>query len=493
MRSAVVIGGGLAGLTAALDCADAGMSVTLLESSSRLGGATFSFRRGEVDADNGQHVFLRCCTAYLGLLRRLGVADQVHLQSRLDVPVRSATSGRTRRLRRTGLPAPLHISRSLLSYDFVPLRTRMRAGAAALALKRVDPADPDVDAQSFGDWLERHGQGPAEAALWDLIGLATLNVRAPHASLALAATVFQIGLLGRSDAADIGWSRIPLSQLHAEPAAAALAVAGADVRLHARAGRIEARGGHARGIGDSASGWTVAFDGPAGAETIDAEAVIIAAPPSIASSLLPEGAVDMPAGWADRLGSSPIVNVHVVLDRPVLEEPMMAALDSPVQWVFDRSTPRMRRDGRQHLVLSFSAADDVIDLTTVAIRELVMAELARLLPSASRAQATDLFVTRERHATFRAAPGVSALRPPARTAFPGLALAGAYTATDWPATMEGAVRSGHAAAHAVLGLPAPVVVEQRPLVDAASNRVASARVASATAPSPAAPSPEVAS
>lgn len=453
MRSAAVIGGGLAGVTAALDLADAGMSVTLLEATPRLGGATFSFTRGDVEADNGQHVFLRCCTAYLGLLQRLGVADQVHLQPRLDVPVRSAATGRTRRLRRSSLPAPGHIARSLVSYGFVPLPTRLRAAAAALALKRVDAADPQTDAQSFGDWLDRHGQAAAAAPLWDLIGLATMNVRAPQASLALAATVFQIGLLGRADAADIGWSRIPLSRLHAQPAAAALAAAGAHLRLHAKARRIERRG----------SGWAVLIDGPGVSESLDADVVVVATPPAAAEALLPAGALDLPSGWADRLGASPIVNVHAVLDRQVLDEPLLAALDSQLQWIFDRTTPQQRRDGTQYLVMSFSAADELIDLPTQAIRERIMAELSRLCPATRTAQVLDFFVTREREATFRAAPGVASSRPQARTAHLGLALAGAYTATDWPATMEGAVRSGHTAAHAVLGLPALSPARRRAL------------------------------
>jgi hypothetical protein len=190
-----VVGGGLAGITAALRCADAGHTVTLVEARPRLGGLATAFRRGPLEVDNGQHVFLRCCTAYRALLDRLGVADQVVLEDRLDVPV--LVPGRPpARLYRTGLPAPLHLAGALLRYHPLPVAQRARAVAAALTLRAVDPADPATDEQSFGAWLAAHGQrAAAVAALWDLIGVATLNAHADDASLALAATVFRTLLL----------------------------------------------------------------------------------------------------------------------------------------------------------------------------------------------------------------------------------------------------------------------------------------------------------
>ncbi|MGH3620406.1 MAG: FAD-dependent oxidoreductase, partial [Sciscionella sp.] len=148
-----VIGGGLAGITAALRCADAGRAVTLLEARPYLGGLTHSFRRGELNVDNGQHVFLRCCTSYQALLRRLGVADHVTVQQRLSIPVRSPRLGEQVWLRRNGLPAPLHLGDSVLRYRPMRLHERLRFAAAALALRSVDPADPACDAESFGHWL----------------------------------------------------------------------------------------------------------------------------------------------------------------------------------------------------------------------------------------------------------------------------------------------------------------------------------------------------
>ena len=179
----IVVGGGLAGISAAVACVDAGADVTLLESRNRLGGLTYSWRRGELTVDNGQHVFLRCCTAYRALLERLGVTRLTELQDRLDIPVLSTPDGRRARLRRVGLPSPLHLGPALLRYR--PLRPRQRLSAvrAALALSHVERGAAASDQSTFADWLRAHGQDEwTVAALWDLVGTATLNARADQAS-----------------------------------------------------------------------------------------------------------------------------------------------------------------------------------------------------------------------------------------------------------------------------------------------------------------------
>ncbi len=464
-RRVAVIGGGLAGITAALHCADAGCQVTVFEARPQLGGLTHSFRRGELQVDNGQHVFLRCCTSYRSLLRRLGVADRVELQPRLAIPVCSPGAGRPVWLRRSALPAPLHLAASLLHYRPLSALERVRFALAAVALRRVDSTHPATDEQNFGTWLRQHGQSDhAIAALWELVGVATLNSRADQASLSLAATVFQEGLLTDAAAADIGWSLVPLRELHGDPALACLGTAGVEVCTGVAVRGIEPRGGSIAGsagggirsAGSAGGSWQVITDGA----RMAADQVILAVPPAAAEQLLPAGSVTLPPGWSQRLGSVPIVNVHVVLDRPVLDEPFIAGVDTPVQWVFDRTT-QSGLDSGQYLAVSLSAADDLVNTPTAALRAQFLPELATLLPAMRDAQVRDFFVTRERHATFRPAPGTAALRPPAVTAARGLFLAGAWTATGWPATMEGAVRSGVAAATALLapsGADVPVEV-----------------------------------
>jgi squalene-associated FAD-dependent desaturase len=436
MNRVVVIGGGLAGLSAALRLADAGREVTLLEAKPKLGGLTHSFRHGDLDVDNGQHVFMRCCTSYRTLLERLGVTQHTMLQPRLDVPVVRARDGRRARLRRDPLPAPLHLGRSLGRYSVVSPADRARVIRAALAMRGVDRDDPRTDDRSLGDWLAAHGQTRATTeALWDLVGVATMNAHADDASLAIAATVFQVGLLTDAGAADIGWSLVPLQKLHADAAERALLDAGAAVRTRARATGLTRRD----------TGWTVHLpDGD-----VDAEAVVVATDPRPAEALLPGDAVPLEAGWAGRLDSAPIVNLHVVYDRVVLDEAFLAGVGTPVQWVFDR-TRQAGLDRGQYVAVSLSAADDYIDVPVAQLQAAFLPELHRLLPASSDARVLDFFVTRERHATFRPAPGVTRSRPPTVTAYADLVLAGAHCATGWPATMESAVRSGDAAAAALL-------------------------------------------
>lgn len=439
-RHTVVVGGGLAGITAALALADAGVRVTLLEGRPRLGGLAFSFRRGDLTVDNGQHVYLRCCTAYRWFLDRIGGAALAPLQNRLDVPVVDVArpaGRRLGRLRRDALPVPLHLGRSLATYPHLSLAERARVGRAALALKGLDLADPALDAQDFGSWLTAHGQSArAVEALWDLVGVATLNAVAGEASLALAAMVFKTGLLSDPGAADIGWAHVPLGDLHDGLARRALDSAGVRTEVRTRVTSLSPEGD---------GRWSVRVPG----ETLTADAVVLAVPQGETHDLLPAGALDDP-GRLKEIGTAPILNVHVVYDRKVLDAPFLAALGTPVQWVFDRTDASGLREG-QYLALSQSTAQDEIDTPVAALRARYLPELERLLPRARGAGVRDFFVTRERHATFAPAPGVGRLRPGARTEAPGLYLAGAWTATGWPATMESAVRSGVNAADAALG------------------------------------------
>ena len=433
MTRVVVVGGGLAGITAALDLAQAGAQVVVAEVRPRLGGAAYSVPRDGLVLDNGQHVFLRCCTDYRALLDRLGCAGDTVLQDRLDIPV-IAPGRAPARLRRSGLPAPLHLSASLVRFGLIAPRDRARLAVAMLRLRGVDPDDPAADARSFGDWLAQQHQSPeAVEAIWRLITVATLNLEPADASLAQAAYVFRVGLLQDAAAGDVGWSRVPLSQLHDGPARRALAAAGAEVRLGVRVQHIERTPG----------GYEVqTADGP-----LAADAVVVAVPAQRAGTLLPAGALADPS-VPDRLGQSPILNVHVHYDRPVLGEPFVAAVHSPVSWIFDRTASAGAGHG-QVLALSLSAADAIEHLDADALRARMLPALGELLPAARAARVERFAVHREHAATFRAAPGQRALRPPAASALPGLAIAGAWTDTGWPATMEGAVRSGHAAARAL--------------------------------------------
>jgi hypothetical protein len=395
------------------------------------------------------------------------------------------------------------MGQALMGYRFLSRAQRLRVARAALAMAALNPAKPELDRQRLGDFLAAHGQDErTRRLLWDLFTVSALNVNGDDANLSLAATVVKTALLGARDAADIGVPSVPLGVLHGQAAGALLARLGAQVRLSAKVAAIEVlpggpgprfrvrlagrRGGDGppdRAAPDGATPDGAALDGApldgaglggagldAAGEVIEADGVVLAVPSAVAARLAPAGTVSTgtvstgtvstgtageptatgnghgppgqpgPEQWQE-LATSPIVNVHVIYDRRVTRLPFAAAVDSPVQWVFDRTGPSGLRSG-QYLAVSLSAADGYVDVPAAALRERFLPAMADLFPAARDARVTDFFVTRERRATLRQVPGCERLRPGAATALPGLALAGAWTDTGWPDTMEGAVRSG---------------------------------------------------
>ena len=303
-----------------------------------------------------------------------------------------------------------------------------------MAVSKLNPADPSLDFISFGAWLARHGQGSAEIErLWDLLIKATCNLPAQTCSLGLAANVIKTGFFDTATGADIGWSKVPLSELHGDAAQAALDRRNVHLLTGTTVERID--GGEGNFTVSTSSG------------THRADAVIVALGHQGVRSILPTTALTLPV---EDLGSSPIVNVQLVLDRRVTDRPIAAVLDSPVQWVFDR-TEAVGAHGGQCLGVTISAADDWLARRPREIVGTVLQALAEVIPAVGSASLTDAVVTKERHATFLATPGSARLRPGPRTEIAGLFLAGAWTQTGWPATMEGAVRSGEAAARAVIG------------------------------------------
>jgi squalene-associated FAD-dependent desaturase len=434
----VVVGGGLAGITAALCCADAGAAVTLVDVRPRLGGAAYSFERDGLTIDNGQHVFLRCFHAYRALLGRLGSEPLVRCQERLEIPVLSP-DGRVTVLRRDRGRPPLHMARALLGYTRLGVRARLSAARAAMALRRVDTRSAACDQRSLGEWLAAHGQHVrAQELLWDLIALPSLNLPAREASLALGAFVFQHGLFESADSGDMGFHERPLGEVLGAPAQRALADAGVEVRL----------GWRAEGIDTTATGLEVRGGGGG----LSAEAVVLAVQHSRAAELLPAPAEAI-AARARLLQGAPIVNVHVVYDRPVCELEFAAGVETPVQYLFDRTEAAGAPAGTQYLAISLSGAANEMGMSTGQLRSRYVAALGELLPRSREAKLERFLVTREHAATFRASPGSAALRAGARSPVHGLAIAGAWTDTGWPATLESAVLSGHAAAaHALAAI-----------------------------------------
>jgi squalene-associated FAD-dependent desaturase len=453
--SVVVIGGGLAGISAAIGLADAGLDVTLLEARPWLGGATCSFSRRGLTIDNGQHVFMRCCETYRDLLARLGVAASSPVQDRLDVTVLGADAAA--RVRRSRLPAPLHLVRSMASYRLLSVSARAKAAAAAIALQYVDA---DRDDRTLGDWLARHGQGEwCRRAFWDLLSLSALNVAADSADLPLAAAAISTALLAGRANADLSVPLVPLSQLHGDPAAALLRQLRVTVRLGVRAAavRVSPHGGYDVRLAQAvpavpAQGEPAVEREPVyehGPTAINAAGMVLAVPAWEAAVLAPAELAADAACWSE-LRPSPVISTHVIYGSRVTDLPFAAAVGSPVHWVVDKSASAGLHSG-QYLAASIRAADAYVDTPVASLRAQLLPALERLFPAATSATVTDFFVTRERRATIAHVPGSRQSRMAAGAQLPGFAVAGAWTDTGWPDTMEGAVRSGRYAAQKVVG------------------------------------------
>jgi squalene-associated FAD-dependent desaturase len=417
---AIVVGGGLAGLAAALELVDAGHEVTLLEARPTLGGGvqTLPEREGDPDPppDNGQHIALGCCTEYLAFLARIGQSDAVRREP-LALPV-VAEDGSVARI----APGAL----ALLRYRHVSLGDRLAIARVARRLGGLAPEEHD--GETFAQLLRRLGQSQAAIdRFWDVFLRPALNLRSEEVSAAPALFTVQTALLGERSASDLVLPVAPLGAMHGEAAGRTLAEGGGRVRTGARATALE----------ESAA---VLADG----ERVEADAVVVALPPAESAALLEE---PMPA-----LEDSPIVSVHLLVDRPVLRFELAALLGSPAHWVFDRGRLTGRRPERgQYLTVVSSGVPELLEVRGRGLVDLMAGELTRRL---GRAELLWSRVSREPAATFAARPGTAARRAGVETGLPGVVRAGAWTDTGWPATMEGAVRSGRAAArHLLATLP----------------------------------------
>lgn len=439
--TAIVAGGGIAGITAACELADAGFAVTLLEKRPFLGGRAYSYTDAATGAtvDNGQHVFLGCCTEYIRLLERLGVRDAVHLQKRFRVPVIDKVWGESV-LRAADLPPPGHLLPSLLRFKSLSPAEKALAGWAFAHIQLLDRSKhPELDDITFEEWLRARGQSPrAIRSLWNLIVLPTLNGDISRVSADLALMVFQEGFLRSRHGANVGWARVGLSELLGRAARSYIESRGGQVRLEEAVSGVGVEGGRISAV--------LTPSGP-----LRADAYVLALPHDAALAALPPSVQGDPSfSRIGRIRTSPIVNVHLWYDRPVWDKRFAAFLNSPVHWVFNKSKLWGDSGPGQYLDISLSGAEDYIEMPTADILHLFTREMFALLPGTRGAELTRALVVKQRDATFAAYPGVSALRPAQATPIPNLYLAGDWTATGWPATMESAVRSGLNAASGVI-------------------------------------------
>jgi squalene-associated FAD-dependent desaturase len=416
-----VVGGGLAGLAAGLELRDAGHEVELFERSRLLGGRATSFVVAGHEVDNGQHVFLGCCTEFIDFVGRLGMSQHLRLQDRFDALVLGR--GVVSRLRAGALPAPWHLLSSFLGYRHLGLRSKLRVARALANAEDARRSDG-----SFGDWLSRSGQGEeALRAFWRPFFVPALNAPLDRMSAADAGFVMTTAFMRDARSARFGYTTVPLARVAAAAAqrlnATHLGTPVIDVIFSREQGCVRGivlEGGECR-----------VFD-----------AVVLALPPPQLAQLLGDPArFGLPP--LDGHEARPIVDVHLWHDQGELGFDFAALLDSPVQWVFEKAPG--------YLCCSLSAAESHVLRPTDELVELCWNEVTAMVPGLAGAKRVGGAATRTPNATFMAAPGTA--RPGPATGFSNLAIAGSWTDTGWPDTMESAIISGRAAARQLRAMP----------------------------------------
>ncbi len=436
-----IVGGGLAGLAAAATLADRGVRITLFESRPRLGGRASSFHdpaTGEL-VDNCQHVSMACCTNLADFCRRVGVSG---LFRREPAVLFLSPEGKLSRLAAGILPAPLHLAGSFLRANYLTWAQRLRV---AYGLACLRSAKGDRPGETFDAWLRRHGQDQGTIdRYWATVLVSALNERLDRMDVGHARKVFLDGFLRNREGYQMELPLAPLGEIYGTRLESWLAGRGVAVRLTTGVRSVETDlEGHLVGL--------KLRDG----EEVPADFVLLAAPFDRVPGLLPAGLRDrLPAlSRVESIEASPITGVHLWFDRAVCPHDHVATVGRLIHWVFNHSAIQGRAGASgsgQYLQIVISASHDLLPLDKVAIRDAVLADLASIWPAAREATLVRWWVVTEHGATFAVRPGIDADRPPQRTPVDGLFLAGDWTATGWPATMEGAVRSGYLAAEGIL-------------------------------------------
>jgi squalene-associated FAD-dependent desaturase len=443
-----VVGGGLAGLAAGCALAESGLRVTLFEKRSYLGGRASSYQHpgtGEV-VDNCQHVLLGCCTNLIEFYQRIGVEKQIRWYDRMNF---LEPGGRVSVIQPSNLPAPLHTAPSFLRAACLSLHDKIAIGAALAALTPLLPRDTG---ESFMQWLRRHGQTERGIdRFWKTVLVSALNEELDRVSIPCAAHVVRESFLKSRSAGLMGIPTVPLTELYSH---------GGDY--------ITARGGELR-FRASVDSFRAEFADvklqlPGGEEAFDF--VVMAVPFDGLARMLPQTSAAEPLRQAlGRFETSPITGIHLWFDRQITDLEHAVLLDRTIQWMFHKSkllentrggTEQTKNGGNadapqtnSYIELVVSSSKTLVEMSKAEIVDLAIAELGEFFPGVKSATLVKSTVIKEIHATYSPRPGIESFRPRPETVWPRVFVAGDWTATGWPATMEGAVRSGYAAAQCV--------------------------------------------
>jgi squalene-associated FAD-dependent desaturase len=453
LKNVIVIGGGLAGLSSAVALAEAGFRVRLLEKRPHLGGRAASYvLPGGEHVDNCQHVTLGCCTNLEDFYRRVGAADQIRFFDRL---LFAAPDGRRGAIASVALPPPLHMAPSFAFFPLLGWADKRAIAQALLSIARSGGRPADLSSGGGSNenvtmlaWLQRHRQtARAIRRFWEVILVSALDEELDHIDARYGVDVFWKAFLSTRAGYYVGIPRVPLGELY-EGCRKALAGQGGEVQLRA-----------------GVRGFLVVDDCVKGVEREDgsvetADYYLAAVPHEVLPVLMPNEVVESEPVFRNLryLRTSPITGVHLWFDRAVMSEPFLTLLDSTTQWVFNKTLlyGDEVKDGGQYLQLVVSASYSLASRSRQEIIALCLEELREVLPATCGATLVKGTVVKEMSATFSPAPGSDQWRPAQKSPLSGLFLAGDWTSTGWPSTMEGAVRSGYLAAEAILsdaGMP----------------------------------------
>lgn len=431
MPSVIVAGGGLAGLAAAAALGDAGFTVDVYESKPYPGGRATSYAVTWGDGttavvDNSQHILLRCCSNLLDFYRRLGVSDRIDWHDRFYF---IEPGGRTSEFKAGLLPPPAHFTESFLTLQYLSAGEKTALVRGMLALQSQFGKRQDLDQITMAQWLTEQRQPERVVSrFWRQVLVSAVNEELDRMAAAHGFQVIGVGFLGGPTAYQMGVPSVTLGELYQQQSWRDLP----NVRFHFRESveSVGSEGAHVNG------------------ELLRADAYILALPVDRVNAVCP--AVQPPP-----IEFSPITGVHLWFDRPVTDLPHATVLDRTIHWMFNKG-------GGQQLQLTVSASRSMIRMAPAEVLNLCLEELAEFLPEVRRAKVVRHRVIKEAKATFSAAVGLESQRPGPQTALPNVFLAGDWTRTGWPATMEGAVRSGYNAADALLqsrGMPARFLLQ----------------------------------
>ena len=449
---AIIIGGGLSGLSAAVELSARGRKVHLLEQHRHCGGRTHSFLDVTTNSfvDNGQHLMMGCYHATRRFLRLIGTEHLAILQPALQIDFLCPTQHCTR-LACAGVPAPFNLLVGLLGFTAIPFKDRIKMLLVAKELMNTSPEkELELDRTTVEEWLSGLGQSDINKKyLWDVITIGAMNNHPKNVSALMLFRVLRAAFFGNSENASLLIPRASLSELFVDPAVQFIKTHGGEVRTGIGVKSMIEEGTYVRSVRTSQGKVLHAKSFISAIPWYSFEEVQSASHQKSKLVFSPQSGNSV----KEHFKSSPIISIHLWLDREITNLDFAALLETRVQWFFNKSKLlNEKKEGiavRQYLSLVISAADEFVGLNKKRLVEIAVEDLRRVLPRARDAKVNHSLVIKEKRATFLPSPGLEALRPQARTKFDNLFLAGDWTATGYPATIEGAVMSGRRAAELI--------------------------------------------